>query len=183
MNKTELCVDLLVCAKTPHISQIITGFHMLSQQNIIKLKYINNNKNTKQLPHNLFIEAIINGHLVGFDVCDGIDSDMDIVKYISYLERSKIEYIFMRSYSAEIVSIFPPKYRDMFFPLGLNYHVTFRGNPIDSPVYVDGLKGKIRKTVSNLGKRVLGVNKSLYVENFSGGGILKKHITRQQFCL
>lgn len=84
-------------------------------------------------------------------------------------------YLFKRSYNKSYNTIYSPEIREKILPLGLNYHVTYPGNPIDSIAYVDGIKNKIIRALKNLIKHFNGFYGSLQVTNFESA----RHSMRQ----
>ncbi len=163
---SKIDVVLKISSTLSHISQIVTGFYLLKKAKKITLKTVDATSE-RNLPHDLFIEARINGHLVGFDVCDGVDTDMDIDRYFSYLDTSGVEFVFLRSFSKDILRIFPQQHREKMFPLGMNYHVSFYRNPLNSVRYcAGGVDVKLKKLITNFAKFLFGISKSISVKSF-----------------
>jgi hypothetical protein len=130
-------VELHLISKSPHTSMVITGFLLLQKQDAIKCKIKLCYENLRKYPHPHFVESIINGKMVLFDtwdLCDWNAADWDNEKWgINAIEAQmdNIDFYFKRSYSDEKDSVLSNKNRNKIYPLGFNYHVTHRNNPID----------------------------------------------------
>lgn len=107
-----------------HISQIVTGFLMLKKQGKIDL-IINR---TSGFPFVSIVQAIINEEItVLYDMADGYTFDNPLV----FQYAMDADLIFKRSFNASYNEKYP--FRNKIHPLGFNYHVTTKGNPLDHP--------------------------------------------------
>lgn len=137
-----------------HCSQIVSGFILLKKQKLIDLKIIASDQSFTSM-----VEVIINNSIrVVYDMADGYHFDLDSVK--DYLLG--VDYIFKRSYREECHSDIA--FCNKIHPLGLNYHVTTKNNPLDKWKE----KGKIIKLTKWYIKELMGLNyhQKFYVENF-----------------
>lgn len=67
-----------------------------------------------------------NGHYIAYDVEDGY-------QYVEEMQRllETVDFYFKRSFSCQKNKELFPDYYKKIYPLGLNFHVTTKGNPID----------------------------------------------------
>jgi hypothetical protein len=131
-------VELFLYSRSPHISMIIVGFLMLKAQGLIRLKIIPSYNNMKKYPHPHFVETIVNGKVLVYDcsdLCDWTASDWEKEKWqsISSMESlmDGIDFYFKRSYSESRNICLSEVNRNKIYPLGFNFHVSIKGNPID----------------------------------------------------
>ena len=139
-----LNVKLNIISNSPHTSQIITGFMLLNQKNVINL-CINNISNNEKYPHIHLVEAIIDNKIViAYDLLDGYNCNLEkLEEYIS-----EVDYYFKRSFCKE--RNLKIKGNEKIFPLGFNYHVTIEGNPINS---CNGIMNKIKEILKKVLKK------------------------------
>lgn len=131
-------VKLIIGSKIPHVSQIVTGFLMLKQQGLdleIQTDY------DGILSHMPVIQAEYRGLRLVYDMGDGYNVPEDV---ITGLENCDI--YFKRSFSAEKNRTLIGKYLEKMHPLGFNYHVTYRGNPANEPLWKTLAKPLLGKT-------------------------------------
>lgn len=137
-------VKINVFSKAAHTSMIITGFDMLSKREIIDVEYNLIFDQAGAFPHNGLVEAEVEGKKIAFDVLDGYNF-ADLEKMKDYING--VDCYFKRSFS--------PKYNLMFedaeiikkiFPLGFNYFVTFKNNPIQNDSIISKLKNTVKKS-------------------------------------
>lgn len=157
---TRLNVFLKVFSDSPHISQIITGFIMLSNYGIINLKINYCKEVEEEYPTTSMIEATINNEIkVAYDMLDGYNFNK--LKTDNYI--SNVDFYFKRSYNYIEHKDF--KYAERIYPLGLNYHVTTKGNPIDNINLFSNLKSP-KKNIKKIIKKSLWPHKRFLVEEF-----------------
>lgn len=110
----------------PHLSQIITGFILLKQKNIIdNLTIINCVEGSDAFFNPLVLDVTINDEIhIAFDMNDGYN--FDINKFDNYIKR--VDYYFKRSFSIEKNKNLYEK--EKIFPLSFNYFVSIKGNPL-----------------------------------------------------
>ena len=117
-------IKLIIGSQVPHISQIITGFLMLKDRGYqLEFEYIPNDGSTLAIMP--AIRAEYRGQHLMYDVGDGYNVPESIV---AGAEIS--DFYFKRSFSAERNREIVPQYLDKMYPLGFNYHVTCKGNPV-----------------------------------------------------
>jgi len=137
-NNLLFNVELFLYSRSLHISMIVTGFLMLYEQGIIKLKIITNFKNKYKFPHPHFVEAIVNNKAILYDcwdLCDWTAADWEKEKWqdISYNETllTGIDFYFKRSFLSSRNNVFSAINKKKIFPLGFNFYVSFKNNPLD----------------------------------------------------
>lgn len=122
-------IKLIIGSQVPHISQIITGFLMLKKQGYaVEFDYIPNDGSTLAIMP--AIRAEYRGQKLMYDVGDGYNVPESIV---AGAEVS--DFYFKRSFSHERNAEIVPQYLDKMYPLGFNYHVTCKGNPVVEPLW------------------------------------------------
>lgn len=138
-----LKIHLKIISYSEHTSAIITGLLMLQEQGLIELSI---NQCFDQLllyPHLHIVEIHVLGKVVVFDLLDGYNWDLD--KTEDYLDR--VDFYFKRSFCMKKNEMISLANRVKIHPLGFNYHVTYKNNPIDIAinksikVYITSLLG------------------------------------------
>ena len=154
LNGSPYNVELHLYSRSPHISMVVVGFLMLKNQGSIKLKIISGCNNVKKYPHPHFVKAIINGKVFAYDCSDSCDwtaSDWEKEKWqnITSIESlmDNVDFYFKRSYSRNRNICLSEVARNKIYPLGFNFHVTIKNNPLDYPEYFsyDHIKLIIKK--------------------------------------
>lgn len=126
MLKTKLIVQ----SKIPHNSQIITGFLRLKALGYpveIEDQTRNADVSMKEMP---FLSAVSAGGTLIYDLGDGYNAPDAMMPLLE-----NCDVYFKRSFSAEKNAQLFPEYQHKMQPLGFNYHVTCRGNPINEPLW------------------------------------------------
>jgi hypothetical protein len=117
-------IELKIYSKSPHTSQIITGFLLLEEKGMIDtIQYNTIQYNT--IPHQHIVECVYKNKRICFDVADGYNLDRE--KLEQYL--CEIDYYFKRSFSAVENEKFTNGHK--IYPLGFNFYVTHKNNPLD----------------------------------------------------
>lgn len=115
-----------------HISQIMTGFKLLDNQGVIKIKKAEPvNKYFRQnglYEHNSIVEVKIDGHLICYDMADGYQSIHRKDVFDQQLDR--LDFYFKRSYLPSFHE--GMKNKAKMQPLGLNYLCSCKHNPYDN---------------------------------------------------
>lgn len=133
-------IKLIIGSQVPHICQIITGFLMLKNQGYeVKFEYVANDGS--QLATMPAIRAEYRGQKLIYDVGDGYNVPESVV---AGAEAS--DFYFRRSFSDKKNREIVPQYLDKMYPLGFNYHVTCKGNPVGEPVWKTLAKPLLGKT-------------------------------------
>ena len=111
-----------------HLSQIFTGYKMLEDSGILIIESIEYDKSLKdKYLFSSIIEVILNDTVkVAYDLADGYQSIHRLDLFDKAIED--IDFYFKRSYDPNIHT--NHKYGYKVKPLGLNYHVTCKNNPI-----------------------------------------------------
>lgn len=131
MNKAKVYVE----SKVSHVGQIITGFLMLKQQGW-DVEIVNNVKNEPGFYHGVpMIRAEYRGKKLVYDLGDGYNVPEDIMTGLD-----DCDFYFKRSFSPEKNQKLLERYEGKMFPLGLYFRVTYKGNPINEPLWKAMLK-------------------------------------------
>jgi len=122
-------IKLIIGSQVPHICQIITGFLMLKDRGYqVEFAYVPNDGSTLAIMP--AIRAEYRGQHLMYDVGDGYNVPESIV---AGAEVS--DFYFKRSFSHKRNQEIVPQYLDKMYPLGFNYHVTCKGNPVGEPLW------------------------------------------------
>ena len=133
-------VKLIIGSRVPHVCQIITGFLMLKKQGY-SLEFVDGSNDGSVLSGMPAVLAEYRGKKLLYDVGDGynvpesVDAGAKVVDF--YFKRS-----FSQKRNREIV----PQYSEKMYPLGFNYHVTHRGDPVHEPLWKTLIKPLIGRT-------------------------------------
>lgn len=130
----------MIGSQVPHISQIITGFLMLKDLGYeVSFEYVPNDGST--LANMPAIRAEYRGQKLLYDVGDGYNVPESIA---AGAEVS--DFYFKRSFSHKRNTEIVPQHLDKMYPLGFNYHVTCKGNPVGEPAWKTLLKPLLGRT-------------------------------------
>lgn len=133
-------VRLRLVSRSPHTSQIVTGFLMLARRREIALTIEEVYDRQEEYPHPHLVEALVAGRRIAFDMLDGYN--FDAVAVAAYIQR--VDLYFKRSCSTLRNEIFPAEVRAKIRPLGFNYHVTCPENPVNPlPVKIKSLRKRL----------------------------------------
>ena len=131
MNKAKVYVE----SRVSHVGQIITGFLMLKQQGW-DVEIVNNVKNEPGFYHGVpMIRAEYRGKKLVYDLGDGYNVPEDIMTGLD-----DCDFYFKRSFSLEKNQKLLERDEGKMFPLGLYFRVTYKGNPINEPLWKAMLK-------------------------------------------
>ncbi len=134
-------IQLTIPSSVPHCSQIITGFLRLKEQGQ-PVEIINLSADASNPFYDLpVVLARYRGCRIVYDLWDGYQNPDGIR---AGLDASDI--YFKRSFSAEKNAALFPADADKMYPLGFNYHVTHRENPIQEPLWKSMLKPLLGRT-------------------------------------
>lgn len=131
-------ISLYCIAKVTHLSMLFTGFELLKQAGELDYTVEVDESNREGFPHPLFLLAVVDGRRIIFDMADGYGEIGTV------LERCDV--YFKRSFSEKRNLAYPQEQRAKMKRLGLHYHVSFPGNPMDVGL---SLKKKIFQQVFN----------------------------------
>ena len=123
MNK----IKLIIGSEIPHVSQIVTGCLMLKQQGWDVEITRDSDGPLAGMP---VIQAEYRGMRLVYDVGDGYNVPEDIARGLQHCD-----FYFKRSFSAEYNATLIREHTEKMHPLGFNYHVTYRGNPANEPLW------------------------------------------------
>lgn len=127
-NKKLKCTLTYGNNKENHLSQIIAGFTLLKKQNLLNLSTIFDTKLKESQIHNELIKVEIGNKVLIYDLADGYQSFHDMQVFDNLLNN--VDFYFKRSYDETQHDIL--KNKKKIKPLGLNYHVSCKGNPFDT---------------------------------------------------
>ena len=130
-------INIRLYSKEPHISQILTGFCMLKKAGKIQYGDLENNESVNI--QGAFVEIIYKGKRIVYDVSDGYQ---DAAAIIALLEQC--DFYFKRSFSREKNEALGETAVSKIYPLGLNYHVSCPGHPLDKPYWKERIKQILR---------------------------------------
>lgn len=119
-------VTVRLLSGADHLSQILTGFQMLSRENKLTLDILDCRKDSS-VYQEAFLEAQVNGIRILFDLMDGYWYNRPETVFPLY---HSADIVFKRSFSSvknsEVFGAFSKK----IHPLGFNYHVFCPGSPL-----------------------------------------------------
>lgn len=130
MEKVKLYIE----AQVPHTSQIITGFLLLKEQGW-DVELVDRRSSGSVYCGIPLMRAEYRGRKLIYDVGDGYNVPEDIE-----MGLKECDFYFKRSFSAEKNARLLPDYTDKMYPLGFNYHVTHKDNPLKEPLWKRLLK-------------------------------------------
>lgn len=134
-------IKLIIGTKIPHVSQIVTGCLMLKQQGW-DVEIVDHSSNQENLLRGMpVIQAEYRGQRLVYDVGDGYNVPEDIVTGLE-----NCDFYFKRSFSEEKNRKLICRHLEKMYPLGFNYHVTYRGNPANEPLWKTVAKPLLGKT-------------------------------------
>ena len=127
-------VTLYIESQVPHACQIITGLLELKEQGW-PVELVDQRNSASPYCGMPLMRAEYRGQRIIYDVGDGynVPEDMEI-------GLKDCDFYFKRSFSAEKNRKLLPDYVEKMYPLGFNYHVTHRKNPINEPLWKHLLK-------------------------------------------
>ena len=120
-------IKLIIGSKIPHVSQIVTGCLMLKEQGYDVQILEETEGALARMP---VIRAEYRGQRLIYDVGDGYNVPEDIRTGLE-----NCDFYFKRSFSEEKNRTLIQKNLEKMYPLGFNYHVTYRGNPANEPLW------------------------------------------------
>ncbi len=152
ISHTSECpvVRLRLVSRSPHTSQIVTGFLLLARRREISLTVEEVYDRQEEFPHPHLVEAFVDGRRIAFDMLDGYN--FDAVAVAAYIR--KVDLYFRRSCSTLRNGIFPVEVRAKIRPLSFNYHVTCPENPINP----------VPAKIKSLRKRMIALFRPRYAE-------------------
>lgn len=134
-------IALTIPSNIPHCSQIVTGFLRLKEQGqALEITDISTDAANPfyDLP---VVLARYRGCRIVYDLWDGYQNPEGIQAGLD-----ACDIYFKRSFSAEKNAALFPADADKMYPLGFNYHVTHRENPIREPLWKSTLKPLLGRT-------------------------------------
>lgn len=127
-------VTLYIESQVPHVCQIITGLLRMKEQGW-PVELVDRRDSGSTYCGMPLMRAEYRGRKIVYDVGDGynVPDDMEI-------GLKDCDFYFKRSFSAEKNASLLPDYVDKIYPLGFNYHVTHKKNPVNEPLWKHILK-------------------------------------------
>lgn len=138
--------EVRLVSERQHNSQIMAGFYQLGQDGYdVKIRDMRGNAAECPYIKTAYVKVIVNGEkTLVYDTLDGYQFP-EAMKY--YLD--KCDFYFKRSFSAEENPRIFGTDAEKIYPLGFNYLVSFRGNPLEEGTAKKLLKMAAgRKTMS-----------------------------------
>lgn len=128
-------VKVWIPSRCEHSQQITTGFLMLKEKGW-DVEIMDVSAENTLFSGTSFIQAEYKGKKIIYDVMDGYYAPKVIQAGLNWAD-----FYFKRSFSAEKNAVFFPEDQHKIFPLGFNYHMTYKNCPDTDP----GWKILIRK--------------------------------------
>ncbi len=124
-------IEVQIISRIPHVAQILCGFNELRKTGKYQVKFNNLLSSNECLKYaEMSVVRVIYGNkTIIYDLLDGY---LDIEKMSSLLDECDL--YFKRSFSDEKNSVFNEEMRKKLHPLGLNYHLTYNGCPLNDPL-------------------------------------------------
>ena len=119
-------VTVRLLSGADHLSQILTGFQMLSRENKLTLDILDCRKDSP-VYQEAFLEAQVNGIRILFDLMDGYWYNRPETVFPLY---HSADIVFKRSFSSVKNSEVFGAFSEKIHPLGFNYHVFCPGSPL-----------------------------------------------------
>ena len=119
-------VTVRLLSGADHLSQILTGFQMLSRENKLTLDILDCRKDSPVFQE-AFLEAQVNGIRILFDLMDGYWYNRPETVFPLY---HSADIVFKRSFSSVKNSEVFGAFSEKIHPLGFNYHVFCPGSPL-----------------------------------------------------
>lgn len=133
-------VKVIFPSRWHHCCQIAAGFLRLKEQGWDVEIRDDSRSGFEKFPDQPFVFAEYRGKRIAYDLLDGYN-DLDTM----HLALNRCDFYFKRSYDGERNKRLFAEDQDRIFPLGFNYHVTHRKNPINEPAvkrYLKPLQGR-----------------------------------------
>lgn len=122
-------IKFTIPSKVYHISQIATGFHILKKQGW-PIEIIDRTADRSNPFFGLPVAwAEYRGKKIMYDLWDGYQNPAQMRKCLE-----QCDFYFKRSFSAEKNGKLFPEFQEKMYPLGFNYHVTYRTSPVNEPL-------------------------------------------------
>lgn len=128
--KTPLTCQLFSYSDTPHLQQLYTGYRILHDRNVVRVKQIVSKKHLKG-SRDVHLKVVVNDRTVlYYDTHDSYEIDEEALH--------EVDFYFKRSYADTFVKTLSEQHK--IFPLGLNY-----------PIYGEGFDRLLLKRASLYG--------------------------------
>lgn len=128
--------NIHILSREPHLSQIITGYIMLNKK---QCRFYDDSGAELYPYHSAFVLVEYQGKTLIYDMLDGYQYP-EMIQY--YLNNS--DFYFKRSYSNAENHKLNLKNVQRMYPLGFNYHVSYRGHFLDKPNWKENIKRCLR---------------------------------------
>ena len=134
---------VFIPSKSHHNAQVITGFLML-KENGLDIEIIDDSHNQDNPFFNMpIIYAQYRGKKIIFDHWDGYQFPELIKRGLEWAD-----IYFKRSFSAEKNALYFPDETQKMYPLGFNYHVTYRNSPFSEPLWKHLIKKLLGREIN-----------------------------------
>ncbi len=120
-------IRVTIPSRASHCSQIITGFHLLSKKSDFHVEF---EKLFQDKENEFYGDALVfaeyEGKRIVYDTFDGYNTCPKMYQLLR-----ECDFYFKRSFSLPRNQLYFPQFWQKIYPLGFNYHVSFKNNPID----------------------------------------------------
>lgn len=124
-------VTISLFSRESHLSQILTGFQLLSKGELLKIA-------VELCPDSwggAFVQVKYRGRTLIYDMLDGYNMPEAIKARLD-----SCDFYFKRSFSEEKNRQLGLQWQGKIYPLGFNYHVSCRNHPMDKPFWKEEIK-------------------------------------------
>ncbi|HBL40210.1 MAG TPA: hypothetical protein DDY98_01015, partial [Ruminococcaceae bacterium] len=123
------------------LSSIFTGFKLLDEQKLLKVKSVSMDRNFRadgRYPDRMVVEVKMGGKTLVYDMADGYQSINSAEVFDSQLDR--VDYYFKSSYDPDFASRL--RNREKFQKFGMSYECSCKGNYFEKANLKDALAKK-----------------------------------------
>lgn len=159
--------------KTPHISQVLTGF--CSSRVIRKYKIdVQDHSGDAQYPYkSTMLEVEFKGKILVYDMLDGYNEPEAMAYFLE-----KCDFYFKRSFSAQKNAELSLPFVEKMHPLGFNYHVSCCNHPYDQPAWKENIKKLLKRDYNGWCNTSYKINKFEQKPKYKKDGFKVVFLTR-----
>lgn len=139
-------IEVQIISNIPHVSQILCGFNALkrSKKYDVTFKSLLSSNEYSEYSDMSVVRVLYDGKVIIYDLLDGY---LGTDRMVSLLKGCDL--YFKRSYSSTKNAVIPEELRKKIFPLGFNYHLTYKGCPLNDSLVKAMLKFLLGKESMN----------------------------------
>lgn len=139
-------IEVQIISDIPHVTQILCGFNALkkSKKYQIKIRNLLSSNEYFKYAEMSVVRVIYRGKIIIYDLLDGY---LGIERMTALL--NDCDFYFKRSFLDEKNAEFTDDLRKKIFPLGFNYHLTYKGCPLNDSLPKLMAKTLLRKESMN----------------------------------